>query len=372
MAQLDAYFHKLCELDGSDLHLTTGCPPMIRINGQIVPQGDTPISADAMKTCLMEIAPKARWETFLQSGDMDFAYEISGLARFRANYFVDSRGLGAVFRLIPSTILTMDQLGLPNVIKKFCFLTKGLIIVTGPTGSGKSTTLAAIINQINAVRNEHIITIEDPIEFVYPRKACLVNQREVNRHTRNFKGALRAALRQDPDVILVGEMRDTETVETAMETAETGHLVFGTLHTTTAATTVDRIIDMFPGERQSQVRSMLSSTLLGVIAQVLCQKTSGGRVAAYEILLSNSALSSLIREGKTFQIPSVMQSNGAQGMRTLNEALIRLVKKKEIEPMEAYLKAIEKDDIVQKLKSAGHIINDHVLDAYFKQHTPGE
>ncbi len=367
MAGLDRFFKRLCALEGSDLHLTTGRVPLIRVHGKVKPLENVVLTAETMKSLLTEIITQPKWEAFLQTGDTDFAYEIPDLARFRANYFVDNRGLGAVFRVIPSKILTMDQLGLPKVVKKFCYLTKGLIIVTGPTGSGKSTTLASILNHINSVRTEHIVTIEDPIEFVYPDKSCLVNQREVTRHTRNFKVALRAALRQDPDVVLIGEMRDVETVETAMETAETGHLVFGTLHTTTAASTVDRIIDMFPADKQSQIRSMLSTTLLGVVAQVLCQKLPKGRIAAYEILLANSAISNLIREGKTYQIPSIMQSCGSQGMRSLNEALIRLVKKGTIEPIEAYVKSIEKDDMVQKLKNEGFQVSDVLIDDYVKK-----
>jgi len=364
---IDKFLHQLCKLEGSDLHLTTGRVPLIRVHGSMVPlPGGEILTPALMQTILMEIA-QSKWESFSKSADIDFAYEIAELSRFRVNYFVDHRGIGAVFRVIPTKILTMEQLGLPKVIKQLCNLTKGLVIVTGPTGSGKSTTLAAILNQINSTRKDHIITIEDPIEFVYPEKKCLVNQREVSRHTKSFKTALRAALREDPDVILIGEMRDTETVETAMETAETGHLVFGTLHTNTAASTVDRVIDMFPADRQSQIRSMLSTTLIGVIAQVLCRKISGGRVAAYEILMSNTAVSNLIREGKTYQLPSIIQSGGENGMRSMSEALFRLIKKKQIEPFEAYIMATEKDDMESKIKSLGLKVSQLLLDEYQTQ-----
>ncbi len=370
MAELDKYFKQLCAMEGSDLHLSTGRPPMVRVRGQMKSLDEPVLTSEMMKTYLMEVAPKSRWELFTQAGDIDFAYELAGAARFRCNYFIDNKGIGAVFRLVPPKIMTLDQLGLPKVIKKFCYLTKGLVIVTGPTGSGKSTTLAAIINHINTVRTEHIITIEDPIEFVYPMKNCLINQREVRQHTKDFKVALRAALREDPDVVLIGEMRDAETIETAIETAETGHLVFATLHTNTAASTVDRILDMFPADRQAQIRSLLSTTLLGVVSQVICQKQPEGRVAAFEILLSSPAISSLIREGKTYQIQSTIQSSGAQGMRTLNEALIRLVKKNLIHPLEAYTKATEKEDMEQKLRSAGFQVNDNILEEYFKSTHP--
>ena len=258
--------------------------------------------------------------------DTDFAYEISGLARFRANLFLDRKGIGAVFRVIPAEILTAEQLGLSPHILKLGRLTKGLVLVTGPTGSGKSTTLTALIDYINKNREDHIITIEDPIEFVHENHRCLVNQREVHTHTAGFKSALRAALREDPDILLVGEMRDLETISIAIETAETGHLVFGTLHTSTAASTVDRMIDQFPPDQQAQIRVMLSESLRGVISQTLCRKIGGGRIAALEVLITNSAISNLIREGKTFQIPSMMQVGRGAGMVGLNDALGDLVK----------------------------------------------
>jgi twitching motility protein PilT len=263
---------------------------------------------------------------------------------------MDRKGMGAVFRVIPSQILTAEQLGLSPHLLQLCHLSKGLVLVTGPTGSGKSTTLCAMVDYINRSRHDHVITIEDPIEFVHDNKSCLINQREVHTHTESFKDALRAALREDPDIVLVGEMRDLETVAIAIETAETGHLVFGTLHTSTAASTVDRIIDQFPADRQSQIRVMLSESLKGVIAQTLCRKVGGGRVAALETLIVNTAISNLIREGKTFQIPSMMQVGKAQGMQTLNDALADLVKNKLVAPEEAYVKAVDKAGFEALLK----------------------
>jgi len=261
--------------------------------------------------------------------------------------------MGAVFRQIPTKIPTMEQLGLPKEIIDLCWLSKGFVVVTGPTGSGKSTTLAALINHINENRSDHIITIEDPIEFVHENKKCLLNQREIGTHTLGFKRALRAALREDPDIVLVGEMRDLETISIAIETAETGHLVFGTLHTTTAPSTVDRIIDQFPADRQTQIRVMLSETLRGVIAQTLCRKIGGGRSAAYEVLIVNTAVSNLIREGKTFQIPSLMQTQRAIGMRTLNDSLFELVKGKLVEAKEAYVKAVDKSSLIALYERGG-------------------
>jgi twitching motility protein PilT len=301
-------------------------------------------------TLLKEIMPAVNQAEFEARHDTDFAYEIAGLARFRANVFMDRQGVGAVFRVIPSKILTAEQLELSPHVLDLCKLTKGLVLVTGPTGSGKSTTLCAMIDYINRNRTDHIITIEDPIEFVHQNQKCLINQREVHNHTRSFKDALRAALREDPDVLLVGELRDLETIAIAIETAETGHLVFGTLHTTTAASTVDRVIDQFPADRQAQIRVMLSESLRGVIAQTLCRKVGGGRVAALEVLLTNGAISNLIREGKTFQIPSMMQVGRAQGMVSLNDALAELVRKGLVAPEEAILRAVDKTGLEMLLK----------------------
>ena len=349
---IDTLFRQMCEIGASDLHLTSGMPPLVRKDGEMRPlvEGAAPYTRDALARLLMEITPAHNRAEFEARNDTDFAYEILGLARFRANIFMDRMGIGGVFRVIPSKILTAEQLGLSQHVLNLCQLKKGLVLVTGPTGSGKSTTLSAMIDHINKTRADHIITIEDPIEFVHPNQKCLVNQREVHTHTRSFKDALRAALREDPDVLLVGELRDLETIAIAIETAETGHLVFGTLHTTTAASTVDRVIDQFPSDRQAQIRVMLSESLRGVIAQTLCKKVGGGRVAALEVLIANGAISNLIREGKTFQIPSMMQVGRAQGMVTLNEALMDLVRKNLVTPDEALTRAVDKGGLDALLK----------------------
>ena len=354
MAWLDALFNRMVDLNASDLHMSSTLQPMFRIHGDMhVVEGSEPISSERMLEILTEIAPERNREEFAKEWDTDFAYAMPGSARFRANYFMDRHGPGGVFRIIPTAIPTAKDLGLPKVITDFCRLPKGLVLVTGPTGSGKSTTLAAMIDQINNNRTEHIITIEDPIEFVHERKNCLINQREVHRHTTSFKRALRAALREDPDVVLVGEMRDLETIEIALETAETGHLVFATLHTSTATSTVDRIIDQFPSERQAQVRTTLASALKGVVAMTLCKKVPTGRTAAFEILIVTNAVANNIREGKTHQIPSAMQTGGALGMRLLNDSLLELVRAGQVDPMEAYVKAIGKVDLVRKYQQAG-------------------
>jgi twitching motility protein PilT len=324
---------------------------MLRHNGELGRQSFPPLTFDQLDTMLVSIMTAKEIGEFREGGDTDWAYEIEGLARFRCNAGRDRFGPMAVFRVIPNQIRTADEMGLSREVQNLCFLTKGLVVVTGPTGSGKSTTLAGLVDLINRTRTDHIITIEDPIEFVHPSKKCLVTQRQVGLHTRSFKHALRAALREDPDIILVGEMRDLETVSIAIETAETGHLVFGTLHTTTAASTIDRIIDQFPPDRQAQVRVMLSESLRGVIAQTLCKKIGGGRVAAREVLLTIPAVSNLIREGKTFQIPSIMQTNRRTGMVTLNDALLELVDGKLVEPKEAYMKAVEKTGFASALKA---------------------
>ena len=351
---IDRLFRLMVESKASDLHLSSGMPPLIRRDGKIEPlePDSQPILPAEMVALLDPITPQSNLDEFARRNDTDFAYEIKGLGRFRANVFLDRKGRGAVFRVIPAKILSAEDLGLSPHILKLCKLNKGLVLVTGPTGSGKSTTLCAMIDYINRTRTDHIITIEDPIEFVHENKGCLINQREVGTHTEGFKTALRAAMREDPDIMLVGELRDLETVAIAIETAETGHLVFGTLHTTTAASTVDRVIDQFPTEQQAQIRIMLSESLKGVIAQNLCRKIGGGRVAALEVLLINSAISNLIREAKTFQIPSMMQVGRAQGMVSLNDALMELVTKKLVEPEEAYLKSVDKAAFEGLLKRA--------------------
>ena len=351
---IDRLFRLMIDAKASDLHLSSNMPPLIRKDGRIQPlEADAKAVTPADMIALLDpIIPQPNQDEFARRNDTDFAYEIKGLARFRANVFLDRKGRGAVFRVIPAKILTAEELGLSPAILKLCKLNKGLVLVTGPTGSGKSTTLCAMIDYINRTRNDHIITIEDPIEFVHENKGCLINQREVGTHTEGFKTALRAAMREDPDIMLVGELRDLETVAIAIETAETGHLVFGTLHTTTAASTVDRVIDQFPTEQQSQIRIMLSESLKGVIAQNLCRKIGGGRAAALEVLLVNSAIANLIRESKTFQIPSMMQVGRASGMVALNDALMDLVTKKLVEPEEAYLKSVDKAAFEGLLKRA--------------------
>ncbi|HEY7504394.1 MAG TPA: type IV pilus twitching motility protein PilT [Gemmatimonadales bacterium] len=353
-AYMEGLLRLLVESGASDLHLRSGQPPLLRRQGDLGREPSEPISPERLETLLASIMEPKEIGEYRESGDTDWAYEISGLARFRCNAGRDRHGPIAVFRIIPTTVPSADDMGLSREVQNLCYLTKGLVVVTGPTGSGKSTTLAALVDLINRTRSDHIITIEDPIEFVHPSKKCLVTQRQVGVHTRSFKQALRAALREDPDIILVGEMRDLETVSIAIETAETGHLVFGTLHTTTAASTVDRIIDQFPADRQSQVRVMLSESLRGVIAQTLCRKIGGGRIAAREILLTIPAVSNLIREGKTFQIPSIMQTNRRAGMVTLNDALMELVDNRLVEPKEAYMKSVDKSGFAAALKAKRH------------------
>jgi twitching motility protein PilT len=350
-ASLEELFRLLVSSGASDLHLRTTEPPMLRHHGELARQSYPPLTTDQLDNMLVSIMTAKEIGEYREGGDTDWAWEIEGLARFRCNAGRDRFGPMAVFRVIPNQIRTADEMGLSREVQNLCYLTKGLVVVTGPTGSGKSTTLAGLVDLINRTRTDHIITIEDPIEFVHPSKKCLVTQRQVGLHTRSFKHALRAALREDPDIILVGEMRDLETVSIAIETAETGHLVFGTLHTTTASSTIDRIIDQFPPDRQAQVRVMLSESLRGVIAQVLCKKIGGGRVAAREVLLTIPAVSNLIREGKTFQIPSIMQTNRKGGMVTLNDALMDLVDAKQVEPKEAYMKAVEKTGLAAALKA---------------------
>jgi len=353
--QVDGLFRLMVQAGASDLHMTVGLPPMVRKDGRMQPLDPAaPVLTPELIVRLLDpITPEKNKTEFAETHDTDFAYEIPGLARFRANLFMDRKGRGGVFRVIPSKILTAEQLGLSPAILNLCKLSKGLVLVTGPTGSGKSTTLCAMIDHINQVRHDHIITIEDPIEFVHDNKQCVINQREVHTHTGSFKGALRAALREDPDIVLVGEMRDLETVAIAIETAETGHLVFGTLHTSTAASTVDRVIDQFPADRQAQIRVMLSESLKGVISQTLCKKIGGGRAAALEVLIVTSAISNLIRESKTFQVQSMMQVGKAVGMVTLNDALMDLVTKKLVAPDEAYAKSIDKATFETMLKRVG-------------------
>jgi twitching motility protein PilT len=351
--KVSALLSLMLQKRASDLHLSSDNPPMLRVDGDIVPVEGWPVMTHAaLKELLWSITPEKNREQWEQLKDSDFAHE-TPQARFRVNLFEDRKGIGSVMRQIPNEIRTAEAMGLSKQVLDLCFLSKGLVLVTGPTGSGKSTTLAAMIDFINRNREDHIITIEDPIEFVHPNKKCLVNQREVGTHTSSFKQALRGALREDPDVVLVGELRDLETIAIAIETAETGHLVFGTLHTNTAPSTVDRVIDQFPADRQSQIRMMLSESLKGVIAQTLCKKIGGGRVPALEILLVSGSVSNLIREGKTFQIPSIMQTGRSFGMQTMNDALLDLVKKKVVAPGDAWAKAINRAEFKGLLEKSG-------------------
>jgi len=345
---------QLVSTGSSDLHLRVGLPPTYRTDGELAAiGGDLPLTAHDIETMLVSIMPDRNRAEYQETNDTDFAYEIPDVARFRANGLLERNGPAAVFRVIPTEILTVDDLDLSPEVQKLCYLTKGLVLVTGPTGSGKSTTLSAMVDLINRTRTDHILTIEDPIEFVHPNKQCIITQRQVGSHTQSFKRALRAALREDPDIVLVGEMRDLETIEIAIETAETGHLVFGTLHTTTATSTVDRMIDQFSADRQDQIRVMLSESLKGVIAQVLLKKKGGGRVAAREILITNDAVSNMIREGKTFQLPSIIQTQKKLGMMTLNDSLIGLVDRKLVDIEEAYVKAVDKAGLEIMMKQRG-------------------
>ena len=350
-AEIDDLFRTMFQMKASDLHISVGSPPMVRHDGEIKPLPGRPVLAAAdTERILWPIAPNRNVEEFKRRNDTDFAYEIPGLARFRCNFFRDRKGMGGVFRVIPSKIITAEEMGLSKEILQLCHLPKGLVLVTGPTGSGKSTTLCALIDYINRHRTDHIITIEDPLEFVHENKKCLINQRQVGEHTDSFKDALRAALREDPDIVLVGEMRDLETVSIAIETAETGHLVFGTLHTSSAPSTVDRIIDQFPADRQSQIRVMLAESLKGVISQMLCKKIGGGRVPVLEIMIGIPSISNLIREAKIFQIPSIIQTGKKHGMMLMNESFTELVKKKVVEPQEAYAKAVDKAGLLSMFK----------------------
>lgn len=352
VAHMDELFALMVSLEASDLHLSSGVTPMARVQGVIKRLHEYSIlQSQDLKKLLFEITPARNREQWETERDTDFSYELEGGARFRCNIFKDRRGIGGVFRLIPSKIRTVKELELSPAMIDFCSLSKGLVVVTGPSGSGKSTTLAALIDYINKNREDHIVTVEDPVEFVHDNIKCLVNQREVHVDTQSFARALRASLREDPDIILVGEMRDLETTKLAIEAAETGHLVFGTLHTSSAASTVDRIIDQFPSEEQAQVRVMLSETLKGVVAQTLLRTKDGKRVAAYELLLVPAAVSNLIREGKTFQIQSQMQMAKSQGMITMNDSILAHVKSGRVEPQEGYLKTNDKAALISSYES---------------------
>ena len=324
----------------SDAHLTAGEPPRLRINGDMKKIEHASLSAEEVHNMVFDIMSDGLRRQFQETNDVDFSFELGDLARFRVNVFRGRRGEAAVFRTIPTKVMTVEDLGLPPILKEICDKEKGLVLVTGPTGSGKSTTLAAMIDYINECFEGHILTIEDPIEFVHHSKKCLINQREVGPHTMSFSNALRGALREDPDVILVGEMRDLETISLALTAAETGHLVFGTLHTSSAPKTVDRIIDVFPAAQQEQIRIMFSESIQAVITQTLLKKRTGGRVAALEILMGTPAVRNLIREGKIHQIPSAMQTGQKVGMQTLDMALIDLVRRNVVTPEEAQYRTL--------------------------------
>ncbi len=351
MAQIDAFFKLMNDEGASDLHMVAGQQPVLRIRGDMQRVKFKVLDNDGLKGMLYEICPEDKIKVFEETGDMDFGYEIPGLARYRCNYFQQKNGIGAVFREIPSEVLTCEQLGLPKAISRLSALPKGMVLVTGPTGSGKSTTLAAIIDECNRTRKDHILTIEDPIEFVHRSQQCVINHREVGTHTKSFSAALRGALREDPDIILVGELRDLETITLAMEASMTGHLVFGTLHTLNAMKTVDRIIEIFPANQQEQVRSTLADALRAVVSQTLFKRADiKGRIAALEILICTPAVRNLIREGKSYQIPSTMQTGKKYGMQTLDDAIFELLEKKKISAEDAYINSIEKARFVKYLR----------------------
>src|SRR5688572_26848860 len=343
MARIDSFFKLMGEQKASDLHLATNNPPMLRINGELVRVDYPPLQNDELKAMVYEIAPEGKIKVFEETSDIDFGYEVPGMARYRANFFQQKYGISAVFRLIPSTVLTVEDLNLPPVLKKFAMLKKGLVLVTGPTGSGKSTTLAAMMDYANLQRKDHIITVEDPIEFVHRSQQSLVNHREVGVHTKSFASALRGALREDPDIVLVGELRDLETIELALTAAQTGHLVFGTLHTPSAPKTIDRVIDVFPSTAQNQIRASLAESLKGVVAQTLFKRVDKpGRIAALEVLVVDSPIANLIREAKTHQITGMMQLGKKKGNQTLDDAIMEHMRAARITPEEAYEKAQDK------------------------------
>jgi twitching motility protein PilT len=355
MQKIDRFLKLMNDRGASDFHLTVGRPPMLRASGAMEPIRYRTLTESDFVEMLKPITPARLWDDYVRSGDIDFSYEIPSVARYRVNLFRQQRGAGAVFRVIPTKIMTIEQLGLPGEVRRMANMRSGIVLVTGPTGSGKSTTLAAIIDLINETRSLHIITIEDPIEFVHPNKKCLIHQREIGSHATSFAEALKSAGREDPDVILVGEMRDLETIQMALSAAERGTLVFGTLHTNNAAKTMDRIISVFPASEQEGVRNVLGETIRGVVAQQLLPKASGGRVAALEILFASPAIGNMIREGKTGQITSAIQTGVKEGMVDMDTSIRRLFEAGQITARAAYDKAIDKEqfkDVVEK-KSEG-------------------
>jgi twitching motility protein PilT len=351
MAQIDAFFKLVHEQGASDLHLVSGQQPVLRIGGELERVKFQTLDNDSLKFMLYEITPEHKIKEFEETGDVDFAYEVPGLARYRVNFYQQKWGMGAAFREIPSRINTCEELGLPKVIARLATLPRGLVLVTGPTGSGKSTTLAAIINEANLLRKDHIITVEDPIEFVHKSEKAIINHREVGLHTKSFAAALRGALREDPDIIMVGEMRDLETISLAIEASATGHLVFATLHTMSAAKTVDRVIEVFPVNQQEQIRNTLADGLRAVISQTLFKRRDRrGRVAALEIMIANPAVRNLIREGKTYQIPSMIQTGKKYGMQSLDDSIMELLMKKVIGADDAYTRCVDKAKFLPHLK----------------------
>ena len=354
MLQIDRLLTEMQARKASDLHMVVGRPPMFRQSGDIVESEHVRLTPEASRDLLFEMLNPAQRETIESNLDLDFAYELPEVARFRVNMFHQHRGLGAVFRLIPSKILRLEDLGMPPAVRALADATSGLVLVTGPTGSGKSTTLAAMIDYINDSRDAHIITIEDPVEFIHSPKRCLITQREVGIHTNSFASALRVAGRQDPDIVLVGEMRDLETISLALTSAACGMLVFGTLHTNSAIKTVDRVIDAYPAEEQNQVRAMLADSLRGVVAQQLVKTADGGRCAAVEILLGSKALGNIVREGTTSMIPSYMQSGVGEGMQTMDQALLALIQAGKIGPEDAVTKASDKG-LFERMAAGGPV-----------------
>ena len=342
MALIDQLLADLLRRGGSDLHLTVGLPPRGRVSGDLQPLSTEPLSTLTIEPLLREICPNRRWKHFEEHSDLDFAYEIPGLARFRCNYLHNHWGMAAVLRQIPSRILTFEQLGLPEALKKLCVLRSGLVLVTGPTGSGKSTTLAAMIDHINATQTRHIVTLEDPVEFVHPNRCSVIVHREIGDHTRSFAAGLRSAMRSDPDLILLGEMRELETIKLALNAASMGILVFGTLHTNSAPKTIDRIINAFPADEQNQVRVLLAGCLAGIVSQLLCKKEGGGRVAAHEILLQHEALANVIRTGRVSDVRAIIEGGAAEGMCGMDGTLARLLAAGTISGHEAYTKALDK------------------------------
>ena len=343
MAYLDQFLSVIVKHGGSDLHIGVGQPPKMRMHGDIMPIRADPVTHEEATRMMSEISGPHNWEIFEQRGDLDFAYEMDEASRFRSNYFKQSNGYGAVFRLIPTKIATLEQLGIPLVVREFANLRGGLVLVTGPTGSGKTTTQAALIDYINQNFSKHVVTIEEPIEFVHDNKRSTITQREVPGNSTSFAAALKAALRQDTDIVLVGEMRDLETISLALTAAETGLLVFGTLHTNNARKTVDRMVDVFPADRQPQARAMLANSLRGVVAQLLLKRADRpGRIAVNEILISNAAVAAIIREGATQKLQDVIVSGRAQGMQFMDDTIWALLEKGIVSPHEAFMKAIDK------------------------------